>query len=121
MALPVSSNITSFCANSADAICSAPDTASTLTEQLDGVKSQFADEFAESCGLPPDHDTAIEHVIPLQTDAKPPFKPMHCLSPSKLVEVKRQATELLQKQLIEPVTPSGAHFSWYSWRGVSCA
>ena len=112
MALPVSSNNTSSCPDSAYAICSAPDTVSTLTEQLDGIKSHFADEFAEPCGLPP--DTGIEHVIPLLTDAKPPFKPMCCLSPSKLVEVKRQATELLQKQLVEhSVSPSGAHFSLY--------
>ena len=32
----------------------------------------------------------------------PPFKRMYRLSPSELQEVKRQVTELLQKQLIEP-------------------
>ncbi len=34
---------------------------------------------------------------------------MYRLSPSELIEVKRQVTELLQKQLIEPyVSPYGA-------------
>ena len=44
----------------------------------------------------------IEHVIPLDSGAQPPFKRMYRLSPSELQEVKRQVTELLQKQLIEP-------------------
>ncbi len=79
----------------------------TLTQQLDGIKSQYADVFAEPSGLPPDR--GIEHVIPLEPDAQPPFKRMYPLSPSELVEVKRQVTELLQKQLIEPsVSPYGA-------------
>ena len=63
--------------------------------------------FAEPSGLPPDR--GIEHVIPLNPDAEPPFKRMYCLSPSELQEVKRQVTELLQKQLVEPsVSPFGA-------------
>ena len=87
--------------------CAAPDTAFTLTQQLDGIKSQFADVFAEPSGLPPDR--GAEHVIPLEPDAEPPFKRMYRLSPSELIEVKRQVTELLQKQLIEPsVSPYGA-------------
>ncbi len=103
----VKSDNTSSCAASASAHCSAPDTAFTLTQQLDGIKSQFADVFAEPSGLPPDR--GIEHVIPLEPDAQPPFKRMYRLSPSELVEVKRQVTELLQKQLIEPsVSPYGA-------------
>ena len=49
------------------------------------------------------------HVIPLEPDAQPPFIRMYRLSPSELAEVKRQVTELLQKQLIEPsVSPYGA-------------
>ena len=56
--------------------------------------------LAASSGLPPDR--GIEHVIPLVPDTQPPFKRMYCLSPSELVEVKCQVTELLQKQLIEP-------------------
>ncbi len=84
MALPVSSNNTFSCADSAYAICSAPDTASTLAQQLDGIKSQLTDKFAEPCGLPP--DTGIKHVIPLQ----------------------------LQKQFVEHSdNPYGAHFSLY--------
>jgi len=77
-----------------------PDTAFALTQQLDGIKSQFADVFAEPSGLPPDR--GIKHVIPLEPDAQPPFMHMYRLSPSELIELKRQVTELLQKQLIEP-------------------
>ena len=109
----VTSDNTSPCAASASAHCdapafaAAPDTAFTLTQQLDGIKSQFADVFAEPSGLPPDR--GIEHVIPLEPDAQPPFKCMYRLSTSELVEVKHQVTELLQKQLIEPsVGPYGA-------------
>ncbi len=96
----VKSDNTSSCAASASAHCSAPDTAFTLTQQLDGIKSQFADVFAEPSGLPPDR--GIKHVIPLEPDAQPPFMHMYRLSPSELIELKRQVTELLQKQLIEP-------------------
>ena len=79
----------------------------TLSQQLDSVETDFADVFAEPSGLPPDR--GIEHVIALEPDAQPPFKRMYRLSPSELVGVKRQATELLQKQLIEPsVSPCGA-------------
>ena len=115
----VTSDNTSPCAASASAQCNAPapapapapaaapDTAFTLTQQLDGIKSQFADVFAEPSGLPPDR--GVEHVIPLEPGAQPPFKRMYRLSPSELIEVKRQVTELLQKQLIEPsVSPYGA-------------
>ncbi len=112
----VTSDNTCPCAASASAHCdapasaAAPDTAFTLTQQIDGIKSQFADMFAdmfaEPSGLPPDR--GIEHVIPLEPDAQPPFKRMYCLSPSELIEVKRQVTELLQKQLIErSVSPYG--------------
>lgn len=80
---------------------------SSLSQQLDSIKTDFADVFAEPSGLPPDR--GIEHVIPLDPGAQPPFKRMYRLSPSELQEVKRQVTELLQKQLIEPsVSPFGA-------------
>ncbi len=94
----------------APASAAAPDTAFTLTQQLDGIKSQFAAVFAEPSGLPPGRpDRGIEHVIPLEPDAPPPFKRLYRLSPSELIEAKRQVTELLQKQLIEPsVSPYGA-------------
>ena len=62
----------------------------------------LADVFAEPSGLPPDRN--IKHVIPLEPDAQPPFMHMYRLSPSELliIELKRQVTELLQKQLIDP-------------------
>ena len=72
----------------------------TLSQHLDSVKSEFADVFAEPSGLPPDR--GIEHVIPLEPNAQPPFKRMYRLSPSELVEVKPQVTELLKNQLIVP-------------------
>ena len=78
-----------------------------LTQQLNGIKSQVADVFAEPSGVPPER--GIEHVIPLEPDAQPLFNRKYCLSPSELIQVKRQMTELLQKQLIEPsVCPNGA-------------
>ena len=86
---------------------SASSAAFTLSQHLDSVKSEFADVFAKPSGLPPDR--GIEHVIPLEPNAQPPFKRMYRLSPSELVKVKRQVTELMQKQLIEPsVSPYGA-------------
>ena len=87
-----------------------------LTQQLHGIKSQFADVFAEPSGLPPER--GIEHVIPLEPDAHPPFNRKYCLSPSELIQVKRQVTELLQKQLIEPsVCPYGAPLLFVLKRG----
>jgi len=95
-----------FCGASASHSTTASDSASAsaLSGQLDSLRAEFADVFAEPSGLPPDR--GIEHVIPLEPDAQPPFKRMYRLSPS---EVKRQVIELLQKQLIEPsVSPYGA-------------
>ena len=59
----------------------------TLSQQLDSVKTDFADVFAEPSGLPPDRGT--EHIIPLEPDAQLQLKCMYCLSPSEVVEVKR--------------------------------
>ena len=56
----------------------------TLSQQLDSVKTDFADGFAESSGLPPDR--GIEHVIPLEPNAQPRFKRMYRLSPSNLLK-----------------------------------
>ncbi len=54
-------------------------------------------------------DRGIENVIPLEADSQPQFKQMYRLSPAELIEVKRQVTDLLKKQLIEPsVSPFGA-------------
>ena len=78
-----------------------------LSIGIDATRHEFADVFREPSGLPPDR--GIEHVIPLEDDSQPPFKRMYRLSPAELVEVKRQVTELLQRQLIEPsVSPFGA-------------
>ena len=117
-------------ATSASAHCNAPasaaalDTAFILTQQLDDTKSQFADVFTEPSGLPPDR--GIEHVIPFEPDARPACKHLYRLSPSELTdhthEVKRQVTELLHRQLIEPsVRPYGAPLLLELQKGVSCA
>ena len=96
-----------FCGASASHSTADSDSASALSGQLDDLIAQFADIVAEPSGLPPDR--GIEHVIPLEYGAEPPFKRMYRLSPAELIEVKRQVTELLQKQLIEPsVSPYGA-------------
>ena len=54
----------------------------------------FADVFVKASGLP--LDRGIEHVIALEPDAQPIFKHMYRLSPSELIEVKLQVTELLK-------------------------
>ncbi len=82
-----------------------------LSIGIDATRHEFVDIFREPSGLPPDR--GIEHVIPLEDNSQPPFKRMYRLSPAELVEIKRQVTELLQKQLIKQlielsVSPFGA-------------
>ena len=90
---------------------SASDEAADLQLQVDDLKQDFAEVFAEPFGLPPDR--GVEHVIPLLPDSQPPFQRMYRLAPSELQEVQRQITDLLSKQLIEPSTsPYGAPFLW---------
>ena len=71
-----------------------------LSIGINATRHEFADVFREPCGLP--SDGGIEHVIPLQDDSQRPFKRVYQLSLAELAEVKRQVTELLQKQLVEP-------------------
>lgn len=66
----VTDNNSSPCAASSSS--SSSSTAHTLSQQLDTIKTDFADVFAEPSGLPPDR--GIEHVIPLEPGAQPPFK-----------------------------------------------
>ena len=59
---------------------------SVLAQQIDAVKTEVADVFAGPSSLPP--DCGIEHVIPPEPDAQPPFERMYRLSPAELVAVK---------------------------------
>ena len=75
-----------------------------LAQQITALQQQYNTVFAEPSGLPPDR--GIEHVIPLLPDSQPPFQRMYRLSPSELQEVRRNVTELLRKDLIEPSVSS---------------
>ncbi|WP_180706512.1 hypothetical protein, partial [Campylobacter coli] len=76
--------------------------------QLKSLLDEYADVLAEKPpGLPPDR--GVGHTIPLEPDAKPPWRRGYRLSPAEVEEVKRQVTELLKQGLIEPSTsPYGA-------------
>jgi hypothetical protein len=63
--------------------------------------------FRKVTGLPPIR--GVEHEILLQPGAKPPFGPIYQLSPFELEECKRQLTELIEKEFIQPSkSPYGA-------------
>jgi hypothetical protein len=44
----------------------------------------------------------MTHIIPLEPDGKPPFRPIYRLSPLELQEAKKQIKEYLEKRWIEP-------------------
>ena len=54
----------------------------SVTSDSTSPDSAAALDFAFSCQLPPDR--GVELVIPLEPDAKPPFKQMYRLSPSEV-------------------------------------
>ena len=54
----------------------------SVTSDSTSPASAAALDFAFSCQLPPDR--GVELVIPLEPDAKPPFKQMYRLSPSEV-------------------------------------
>jgi hypothetical protein len=51
-------------------------------------------------GLPLEREMA--HIIPLEPDGKPPFRPIYRLSPLELLEAKKHIKEYLEKGWIEP-------------------
>jgi hypothetical protein len=51
-------------------------------------------------GLPPERK--MTHIILLEPDGKPPFRPIYRLSPLELHEAKKQIKEYLEKGWIEP-------------------
>ncbi|KAJ9523973.1 hypothetical protein QJQ45_022376 [Haematococcus lacustris] len=89
----------------------------TIDERLNDLKvsapvkrliNEYHTIFSEELrGLPPTRKVA--HTIPLEPEAKPPFRPMYRMSPAELQEVERQIKELLAHDLIEPSSsPFGA-------------
>jgi hypothetical protein len=63
--------------------------------------------FTKLTGLPPVR--GVEHEILLTPGHKPPFGPVYQMSPFELEEVKRQLTELIDKDWIQPSrSPYGA-------------
>lgn len=76
--------------------------------QLQGVLDKHATVFQSlPKGLPPKR--AVDHRIELVEGAQPPYLPTYRLSPRELEEVKRQLTELLEMDYIQPSkSPFGA-------------
>ena len=76
---------------------------------LQDLLSEYSDVFQDlPHELSPERGTLV-HTIPLEQGARPPFRNCYRLSPSELLEVKAQITDLLAKGFIEPSTsPFGA-------------
>jgi hypothetical protein len=85
---------------------SAPSVASQkLQELLNEFKDVFPDDLPNE--LPPDR--GAHHTIPLEENAKPPFRPLYRVSPAELKEIETQVKALLDKGFIEPsASPFGA-------------
>lgn len=73
-----------------------------FADHIDASLHRYVNVFAEPSGLPPDR--GVEHVVPLTPDAQPKIKCMYRLAPAGLIEVNRQKSDLVKKQLIEPST-----------------
>ena len=80
-----------------------------MQTDLRNLIDSFADIFSETpqaggANIPP-----LEHTIDLVPGAKPPFRRNCRLSPSEMIELKSQVTELLAKGIITPInSPYGA-------------
>ena len=82
---------------SASASASVPP--SVLAQQIDAVKTEFADVFAEPSGLPPDR--GIEQVVPIEPDAQSLFKRMYQLKLSR-----GDSFNLIYYSLLQHITAS---------------
>ncbi len=90
----------------AEAAVSHPDLVPEGT--MSALLTEYADVFKELEGMPQERE-GITHTIPLVPDTQPPSKRMYRLSPLEKEECKRQITELLKQELIEPSSsPYGA-------------
>ena len=107
--LPQSCHIENCAVNSLGT-CTAKSDDSMLISQseIKDLIEEYKDVFAETpAGLPPDR--GVGHTIPLESDAKPPFRGVYRLSPKEMEEAKKQIAELLEKGWIKPSTsPFGA-------------
>jgi transposase InsO family protein len=77
--------------------------------KLQALLDQYKDVFPEGLppGMPPERN--IVHPIPLESDAKPSYRPMYRLSPEEKEECEKQVKDLLEKGLIQPSSsPWGA-------------
>jgi hypothetical protein len=77
--------------------------------KLQALLEQYKDVFPEGLppGMPPERN--VVHPIPLESDAKPSYRPMYRLSPEEKEECEKQVKELLEKGLIQPSSsPWGA-------------
>lgn len=73
--------------------------------------SEYADRFPTDLpALSLDNPRPqVQHTIPLQADAQPPFKPIYRLSPLEMAQVDKDVKEMLAKGYIEPSrSPYGA-------------
>jgi hypothetical protein len=75
---------------------------SLASQKLQDLLSEFKDVFPDDLPneLPPDR--GVHHTIPLEENAKPPFKPLYRVSPTELKEIEAQVKALLDKGFIEP-------------------
>jgi hypothetical protein len=79
------------------------------SQKLQKLLTEFQDVFPEELPneLPPDR--GVHHTIPLEENAKPPFRPLYRVSPAELKEIEAQVKALLDKGFIEPsASPFGA-------------
>jgi hypothetical protein len=78
-------------------------------DKLQTLLNEYKDVFPEGLppGMPPDRN--IVHPIPLESGAKPCYRPMYRLSPEEKEECEAQVKDLLEKGLIQPSSsPWGA-------------
>ena len=85
-----------------------PSTEATDVEAQKLLK-RYGDVFPDDLpkGLPPKRD--VDHRIELVDGAKPPSRPVYRMSPTELNELKKQLSELTDKEFIQPSkSPYGA-------------
>jgi len=81
----------------------------TFSPEVQRIIKQFQDVFPEALPkeLPPQR--AIDHSIDIIPGSAPPFRPIYRMSYEELNELKKQLTELTEKEFIRPsVSPFGA-------------
>jgi hypothetical protein len=78
-----------------------------LKARLQDLLGQYKDVFEPLNELPPERN--VGHAIPLEGEARPPFRRPYRLSKLEMEEVQKQVKELLSKGFIQPsCSPYGA-------------